>query len=422
MLTGFAQNQSQPAATASNTAPAAPAKDWETTVYGSIRTDYMGDTRKMAQVREYNLDLYPLDESLDANGTDINKAGAYNFLSITTKFGVKVKGPDVWGAKVNGTLEGDFFGNTESTIGLFRLRHAFVNLDWKKTGVLLGQTWYPTFIPEVMPGVANFNTGILFNPFGWSTQARFKWHVNPHVTAIFTAYKEREFTTPTVIGTAPTNSDLSQNSASINSPIPSLNAQMQYKKGHWFAGAGFEFKSMQPLSKSNGLATSEKVNSQSVYGYFKYANDQFGIKAYGIYGGNTYNMVMLGGYAGTNHVGGVETYDPIKVHALWFELYSTKKAIAPGLFIGYTKNDGSTADAFNTLYGRGYSATGTRGVDHVFRTSGRVSFQQNKFSITPEVEYTSALWGDVIGNGAIGNNHLQLVGNVRFLILCMYSF
>ena len=150
--------------TAPTTAPAA--KDWDVSVYGFIRTDYIWDTRKSAQVREYNLNLYPLDESLDANGKDINDAGASNFLSVVTRLGVKAKGPDVWGAKVTGVLEGDFFGNTEQTIGLLRLRHAYATLDWSKTSITMGQTWYPTFIPEVFPGVANFSTGIMFNPFG----------------------------------------------------------------------------------------------------------------------------------------------------------------------------------------------------------------------------------------------------------------
>jgi len=403
----------QPAATS----PSLP-KDFETQWYGFIRTDYVADTRKMAQVREYNLDLYPLDVALDPNGADLNKVGAYNYLSITSRLGVKVKGPDVWGGIINGTLEGDFFGNTESTIGLLRLRHAFVTLDWKKSGILLGQTWYPTFVPEVMPGVANFNTGILFNPFGWSTQARFKWHIDSKWTAIFTAYKEREFTTPT--GTAPANSDLAQNSASINAPLPSANVQLQYKAGHWFAGAGFEYKSMQPLTKSGGYSTTEKVNSQTLYGYFKYANDSFSVKGYGLYGGNTYNMVMMGGYTGTTHPGGVETYDAIRIHAFWLDIASTKKKIAPGLFVGYTQNDGTQQNSFSTLYARGYS--GNRGVDHVFRTSARVAFMQNKFSIIPEVEYTTATWGDAIANGAIGNTNLQNIGNVRIMVMCSYAF
>ena len=52
--------------TAPTTAPAA--KEWDVSIYGFVRTDYIWDTRKSAQVREYNLNLYPLDEVKDANG------------------------------------------------------------------------------------------------------------------------------------------------------------------------------------------------------------------------------------------------------------------------------------------------------------------------------------------------------------------
>ncbi|MBA4317954.1 MAG: hypothetical protein C0412_06090, partial [Flavobacterium sp.] len=252
------------------TAPTVQAKEWDVSLYGFIRTDYIWDTRKCAQVREEQLNLYPLDVVLDANGKDINAVGQSNFLAITSRLGVKVKGPDVWGAKMSGTLEGDFFGNSETattnTIGLFRLRHAFVNMDWSKTSLTMGQTWYPTFIPEVFPGVENFNTGILFNVFGWATQVKLKQNFTKELSATFTAFKEREFTAP---------GPGSQNSASINSALPSLNAQLQYKGKNVFLGAGVEYKSMQPLTVSaSNLVTTEKVNSSSVFGYAKYSNDK----------------------------------------------------------------------------------------------------------------------------------------------------
>jgi hypothetical protein len=85
-------------------------KPYKVDLYGFARVDYIWDTRQSAQVREYNLNLYPLDEVLDANGKDINDAGASNFLSVVSRLGVKAKGPNVWGAKTSGTLEGDFFG------------------------------------------------------------------------------------------------------------------------------------------------------------------------------------------------------------------------------------------------------------------------------------------------------------------------
>jgi hypothetical protein len=417
-LKGYAQT---PATSTTNQVvapiPPEPVKDWGVSFYGFIRTDYIWDTRKCAQVREEQLNLYPLDEVLDANGEDINAVGQSNFLSITSRLGVKVKGPDVWGAKISGTLEGDFFGNTEtattSTIGLFRLRHAYVSMDWSQTSLTMGQTWYPTFIPEVFPGVENFNTGILFNVFGWATQVKLKQNFTKELSGTLTAFKEREFTAP---------GPGSQNSSSINSALPSLNAQVQYKGKNVFLGAGFEYKSMQPLTVSTtNLVTTEKVTSSSIFGYAKYSNDKIIIKAYGISGGNMNNLVMLGGYTGTTNTAGIQSYDPTKTTSFWFDIASNGKSIAPGLFIGTTKNNGANtaATALNSIYMRGL--TGSRVVDNVWRVSGRVDFKKNKFRVSPELEYTAATWGDADLYGKATTNKKD-VANFRTMISCVYSF
>ncbi|GAA4055419.1 hypothetical protein [Flavobacterium chungnamense] len=402
------------------TAPAAPAeKEWDVSMYGFIRTDYIWDTRKSAQVREYNLNLYPLDEVLDANGDDLNGVGASNFLSVVSRLGVKVKGPNVWGSKMSGTLEGDFFGNTESSIGLLRLRHAYANMEWSKTTLTLGQTWYPTFIPEVFPGVANFSTGIMFNPFGWASQIRLKQNLSKEISFALTAYKEREFTTQTATGGT-------QNSASFNSALPTLHGQFQFKNKNWIAGLGAEYKSLQPLTESAGKSSTEKVNSTSVVGYFKYSNDKFSIKAYGISGKDMYNLVMLGGFNGYTVAGQQEKYEATKTSSFWLDLASNNKKTAPGLFFGYTKNDGADKNGLAAgetvkYYMRGIS--GTRVVDNVWRASARVDFKQNKFRITPEIEYTKATWGDLKSDasGAADLNQKE-VGNFRAMISCAYTF
>jgi hypothetical protein len=66
--------------------------------------------------------------------------------------------------------------------------------------------------------------------------------------------------------------------------------------------------------------------------------------------------------------------------------------IAPGIFAGYTKNNGLSDAGYKALYMRGLNGT-TRAVDNVWRVSARVDFKENKFKLTPEVEYTAATWG-----------------------------
>ncbi len=400
-------------------APAVPPNDYSVSLYGFVRSDYIFDSRKSLSTREDQLNLYPLDVVKDANGKDINAVAQSNFLAVTSRLGIKAKGPDVWGAKMSGTIEGDFYATIEANIGSLRLRHAYVNMDWSITSLTLGQTWYPTFIPEVFPGVANFNTGILFNPFGWATQVKLKQALSKEVSITVTAYKEREFPAAAVTSTA-------SNAPTINSVLPTLNAQLQYKGKNVFLGVGFEYKSLQPLtdnvaiSGTPKLVSSEKVNSSSAFAYGKYANDDIIIKAYGISGGNLNNLVMLGGFTG-NTVAGIQSYNPTKTTALWIDIAGNGKTFAPGFFFGTTKNDGSgnAAGTAAQIYGRG--TTGSRVIDNVWRASARVDFKKNKFRVSPELEYTAATWGDADLFGKATTNKKD-VGNFRTMVSCVYSF
>ncbi len=427
LLVGFAslKGLSQTAAPVASPVPATE-KEYDISFYGFLRTDYIFDSRKSSSVREDELNLYPLDVVKDSNGKDINAVNQSNFLAITSRLGAKVKGPNVWGAKMSGTLEGDFYGNSESaasgnSIGLFRLRHAYINMDWSKTSVTMGQTWYPTFIPECFPGVANFNTGIMFNPFGWATQVRLKQNLTKEFSVALTAYKEREFATAAGTNATPSTTDWSQNSGSINSVVPTFNALFQYKNKTFLVGLGAEYKSLQPLTKSNNLATTEKVNSTTVFGFAKYSNDKISVKAYGISGGNLNSLVMLGGFTGTTTANGILSFDPIKTTAYWIDIASNGKSIAPGLFFGFTKNNGAStaATALSNVYMRGIS--GSRVVDNVMRASARVDFKKNKFRVSPELEYTTATWGDADLYGKAGANKTD-VNNVRVMVSCVYTF
>ena len=128
---------------------------------------------------------------------------------------------------------------------------------------------------------------------------------------------------------------------------------------------------------------------------------------------------MLGGFAGYTAPGGVEKYEASKTTAYWVDIAGNGKKIAPGLFFGQTTNGGTGKEGATAYYMRGVS--GTRVVDNVWRLSGRVDFKQNKFRVTPELEYTAATWGDLKSDGSAEGNS-KTVGNMRVMISCAYSF
>lgn len=349
---------------------------------------------------------------MDLNGADINASAASNFLSVVSRLGVKASGPDVWGAKASGVLEGDFFGNTEQSIALFRLRHAYAKLDWEKTSLTFGQTWYPTFIPEVFPGVANFSTGIPFNPFGWATQFRLDQKLSNQFKFSFIAYKDREF------GASPI--DGKQNSPVYNSVIPAMHGKIEYRNKSVIAGLGAELYPNKPLIESNGVKSNETLNSTSVLAYFKYNTEKFHIKAYGISGENLHHLVMLGGYASYANGTSPVTYKGIRTNSFWLDLASNNAKTAPGFFFGFTNQDGTSENATALgIYGRGISAT--RGVKDILRAAARIDFKHNKFRLTPEIEYTSATHGNTQKDLTISGLENK-VANLRATVSAVYYF
>jgi hypothetical protein len=139
---------------------------------GFVKTDIFFDSRQTISLRDGHFLLFPENEKPDADGTDINAKSSYNFLSIQTRLAGSITGPDALGAKTSGYIEAEFFGNINPNINSFRLRHAWVKLNWKKTELMVGQWWHPMFVPECSPGTVSFNTGAPFVVFSRNPQIK----------------------------------------------------------------------------------------------------------------------------------------------------------------------------------------------------------------------------------------------------------
>ena len=142
---------------------------------GFVKTDIFYDTRQTGCIREGHFLLYPENKLPDSYGNDINARANFNILSIQSRLKGSITGSDAFGAKTSGLIEADFFGNENanfSDVNGFRIRHAFVKLNWKSTELMAGQYWHPMFIAESFPGVISFNTGAPFQPFSRNPQIR----------------------------------------------------------------------------------------------------------------------------------------------------------------------------------------------------------------------------------------------------------
>ncbi len=396
--------------------------------HGFVKSDLLFDSRETVNVREGHFLLYPKNEDLDPNGTDVNAQSSFNLLSIQTRLKGFITGPDLLGAKSSAYIEGEFFGTTNADINGFRLRHAFIKLQWKTTQFLVGQYWHPLFVTKSYPGTVSFNTGSPFQPFARNPQIRITQNLGAF-NLILTAMSQRDFQSTGPIG--PSSTYLR------NSSIPALNLRFEYESTNKEAGRSFllgvsaNYKSLVPqLETSNGYATDTKISSLSFASYLKMQWKPVTVKLYGFHGLDACNLTMLGGYAVkeiTNKITGEVAYTPVKTQSMWLDVHTNGKKWQVGVFGGYTKNLGTVDQMVvpaqfdysdMTFYSRGSN------IDHVYRTSARLIYNNGKFRAAPELEYTVAAYAknsssyDEYGKITDANT----VGNFRFIMGFYYFF
>ncbi len=159
---------------------------------GFVKTDILYDSRQTVSIREGHYLLYPKGEQRDQDGRDVNAASSFHMLSIQSRLLGKITGPDAFGAKTSGLIETEFFGTADGDINGFRLRHAYVKLNWRATELMVGQFWHPLFVTESYPEVVSFNTGAPFQPFNRSPQIRLT-HQMGRWSLMATALAQRDF-------------------------------------------------------------------------------------------------------------------------------------------------------------------------------------------------------------------------------------
>jgi hypothetical protein len=397
---------------------------WGIHFSGFVKNDIFFDTRQVETLREGHFLLYPLNEKPDKDGKDINASPSFNMLSIQSRLHGDITAPDALGAKTSGVLEAEFFGTSNADINGFRLRHAYVKLNWKNTELLVGQTWHPMFVSNCYPDVVSFNTGVPFQPFSRNPQIRVTQKLGPmHLLAA--VMSQRDFSSTGPAGASTTYLR--------NSAIPDMHLQLYYtktdndQKNEITAGIGAGYKFLKPrLVTDSSYKTSEKIGSFSSLAYFKLKLNNVTWKLEGAYGQNMYDLMMLGGYAikydttAEDLLRDEKHYTTLDAFSVWTDLGITVKKFQFGIFGGYTQNLGSLHNiqswtSASSYYSRGYD------IHHIYRVSPRVVFTTGKFRTAIEGEYTAAAYGSKINSLGLTDG-LKTVNNIRVLLAVYYFF
>lgn len=378
-------------------------------VSGFVKNDVFFDTRQTVAAREGHFLLWPAPENLDPEGNDVNEKFNYNILAIQSRLSFSITGPDAFGAKTSGLIEGDFFAQANDNINLFRLRHAFLKLKWPGTELLAGQFWNPLFVTDCFPGTVSFNTGTPIQPFARNPQLLLT-HNTGNLRIIAAALAQRDYVSA------------GGSSTLRNAGIPDLHLQFHVRSNpsetsQFVAGVGTAFKQLVPeIETSTGYKTSESVSGISFIGFFKLVTPSFTFKIEDVYGQNLYDVLSLSSYAVTEVTDVIRQYreyTPTRNNAFWAEIHTNGDSFQAGIFGGFNKNLGASEDVV--------SVAGSRSnIDHVMRISPRIIFISEKTRFGAELEYTGAAFGSLNDKAEV--IEATYVGNARLLLSCIYSF
>lgn len=110
---------------------------WDVTIGGYIKADFGYATQ--AQGADYRT---AQRGSYGAYENFADEYGNYFSAAGETRLNFLIKGPEGWGAKTLGFIEGEFRGTTGgSNYGTFALRHAYMRMQWANDRLTIGQTW-----------------------------------------------------------------------------------------------------------------------------------------------------------------------------------------------------------------------------------------------------------------------------------------
>jgi hypothetical protein len=358
--------------------------------------------------------------NLDENGEDIFKQASFNFLAIQSRLSAKLTGPDALGAKTSGLIEGDFFAQANANINLFRLRHAFVKLNWKHTEVMAGQYWNPLFVTSCFPGTVSFNTGTPLQSFARNPQVRVTYKTNGF-SLLAAALGQRGYSS---VGPLGASSHYLRNSA-----VPEMQLQVHYQTSNEdgmniVAGAGAAYKTIVPRLSSNPAPgftykVDEKVGGLTAMAFSKLTTKPITAKLQVRYGENIADLLGISGFAATGITDastGERSYAPLKSMTFWAEVHTNGNPQV-GIFGGLTSNNGINETILPTVpvYGRGTT------IRRLYRIAPRIIYNVGKLRLAAEVEYTSADYGDNYDEFYIPADITQAT-NLRVLTAIYYFF
>jgi hypothetical protein len=386
-------------------------------IYGFVRNYFTYDSRSCVQSNEGLFNMLPNDIKPGTNGEDLNAIPSVRFLSMTTRFGLNVTGPEIWGAKSTAKIESDFCGASSGTAFNLRIRQAYTRLAWEHSDLLVGQAWHP-MAGDLMPEVFSLATGAPFNPFNRSPQVRYNY--TPVKGLSFTAAALYQYQYGSVGLDGKTS-----NTYSRYALVPELFVGVTAKGKHLTGMLGANASTIAPRVTANDMLVDERLVSYSFMASGSLKVDDLSVRAKAVYGQNTSHMQQPTGFGIVETFdNGVNNYENMQLGSAWITMMYGKK-LRYGFFAGWMKNFGSAGKELQSLVVRN-----NKGMDQAYRFSPIVTYKVENMTIGLEYEHTATAYGDYfvhqndyprqVTNGTVTNTHW--VANHRVCAMLKYDF
>ncbi len=388
-------------------------------LYGFVENQISINSRRNVETVGISFNIMPYPEKPDANGKDLNAVSSAELLAINSRVGLDVSGLELFKSKISAKIEADFAGAGTSYYVL-RLRRAFIDMNWEKIQLLVGQDWHPMSIC-VMPASLELNGGAPFNPFNRSPQVNFKYKMGNWKWTAAALY-EMQFCSD---GPAGKNAIYMRDAIMPDFFLGADNACEHFR---W--GIGADVKMIAPRTQStvqtvDGPKTyvvDENLTTLSYMAYGQYEKDKLSIKAKAIFGQNLTDMTMVGmyGVSSRDEATGKQEYAGFNIATAWLNVVYGK-SWKVGLYAGYTANLGTNKDliADTPVYGYGYVENQI--IDQMYRIMPQITYSRQNWKIGMEAGITTAGYGTLdIETGKAKD--VKNVTGFRGLLALSYSF
>ncbi len=352
--------------------------------------------------------IAPAAPEFNEFGEDISRRPEFIGSVASSVLNASAAMENILGANAKVFVEIDFLGSGSAPLGVPRLRHGFVSLDWGKNKFLIGQTNALQGFDVAAPTV-NYAAGnpymIICRPF----QARYTRETGEYskLDLALTLY-----------------SGINGN-AQTQGLLPDFHARYMFGNPEGFSAgitAGITPLKPRTLTEQNRLA-SEYLMSWDVAAYARYRFSGHSLLFYTIGGANLTHLNLMGGYAPLYEdvTAGIDDYGYGATEMISLLLdYDTPrwKGWGAGLFLGYMKNLGSCDELYlDELYQR-YVPN----LEAHWRIQPRVTYKYKSLLFGLEYSYSESSWANDMDLNYRPVGELSTSKNNRVVFLTRFTF